>query len=105
MQKALKDADLSPSDIDYINAHGTSTDLNDPYETTAIKAVFGKHANELAISSTKSMTGHLLGAAGGVESVISVKTIDTHTIPPTIRSEERRVGKECSYEGDQYLMR
>ncbi len=87
MQKALKDADLSPSDIDYINAHGTSTDLNDPYETTAIKAVFGKHANELAISSTKSMTGHLLGAAGGVESVISVKTIDTHTIPPTINYE------------------
>jgi len=87
MKQALEDASLEPTEIDYINAHGTSTDLNDPYETTAIKNVFGNHAKTLAVSSTKSMTGHLLGAAGGVEAVISVKSIMDNIIPPTINYE------------------
>src|SRR5699024_5852086 len=84
MQEALDDAKINPREVTYINAHGTSTDLNDKYETTAIKHVFGDHAKKLAISSTKSMTGHLLGAAGSVEAVVSVKTIDNGIIPPTI---------------------
>ncbi|MFD1335693.1 beta-ketoacyl-ACP synthase II [Oceanobacillus iheyensis] len=87
MQIALKDANLEPSDVQYVNAHGTSTDLNDKYETQAIKAVFGDHASDLAISSTKSMTGHLLGAAGGIEAVISIKVIQDSIIPPTINYE------------------
>lgn len=87
MQHALKDAGLKPEDVDYINAHGTSTDLNDKFETEAIKTVFGEHAYKLAVSSTKSMTGHLLGAAGGVEAVISVKAIENGIIPPTINYE------------------
>jgi beta-ketoacyl-acyl-carrier-protein synthase II len=87
MKLALEDADVAPKSVDYINAHGTSTDLNDKYETTAIRTVFGYHANRLAVSSTKSMTGHLLGAAGGVESVISVKAIQEGIIPPTINYE------------------
>lgn len=87
MKQALEDAGLKPEDIDYINAHGTSTDLNDPYETAAIKDVFGEHAKTLAVSSTKSMTGHLLGAAGGVEAVVSVKSITENKIPPTINYE------------------
>lgn len=87
MQKALDDAGLKPEAITYINAHGTSTELNDKYETAAIKRVFGDHAYQLAVSSTKSMTGHLLGAAGGVEAVISVKAIDDGVIPATINYE------------------
>jgi len=87
MDQAIADAGLEPTDIDYINAHGTSTELNDAYETTAIKSVFKDHAEKLAISSTKSMTGHLLGAAGGVEAVISVKAIDDGIIPATINYE------------------
>jgi len=87
MKQALRDANLEPEAVDYINAHGTSTDMNDKYETQAIKTVFGDHANNLAVSSTKSMTGHLLGAAGGVESVISVKSIDDGIIPATINYE------------------
>lgn len=84
MKLALHDADIAPDAVDYINAHGTSTDLNDSYETQAVKDVFGDHANKLAMSSTKSMTGHLLGACGGVESVISVKTLAENVLPPTI---------------------
>lgn len=84
MQHALKDAEISPEEVDYINAHGTSTDLNDKYETAAIKTVFGDHAYKLAVSSTKSMTGHLLGAAGGIESVISIKSITDSVVPATI---------------------
>ena len=84
MQLALEDAGMEPSDIDYINAHGTSTSLNDLYEIEAIKQVFGDHSNKLAVSSTKSMTGHLLGAAGGLETIISVKSIYEGVIPPTI---------------------
>ncbi len=87
MKQALADANISPDAVDYINAHGTSTDMNDKYETEAIKTVFGEHAKKVAVSSTKSMTGHLLGAAGGVESVISVKTIQEGIIPATINYE------------------
>ena len=84
MQMALTDAGLEPSDIDYINAHGTSTPLNDRCETTAIKTVFGKHAVKLAISSTKSMTGHALGAAGGFEAAFIALSIKDQIAPPTI---------------------
>ena len=84
MKMALDDAGLNPEAVDYINAHGTSTDLNDAAETLAIKAVFKEHSYQLAVSSTKSMTGHLLGGAGGVESVFSVLTIREGLIPPTI---------------------
>lgn len=87
MQQAIEDAGLQPEDIDYVNAHGTSTGLNDKYETQAIKTVFEDHAYDLAVSSTKSMTGHLLGAAGGIESVISVKSISEGIIPATINYE------------------
>ena len=87
MKLALEDANIKPEDIDYINAHGTSTELNDKYETAAIKKVFGEHAYKLKISSTKSMTGHLLGAAGGVEAGISVLAIRDGVIPPTINYE------------------
>lgn len=84
IKQALNDAELEPSNIDYVNAHGTSTELNDRFETAAIKDIFKEHANALAVSSTKSMTGHLLGAAGGVEAVISVKTIMENKIAPTV---------------------
>src|SRR3954464_1194068 len=88
MKRALASAGLAPQEIDYINAHGTSTPYNDKFETLAIKKVFGDHARKVAISSTKSMTGHLLGAAGGIESVICVKTIQTQMIAPTINLED-----------------
>lgn len=84
MEMAVKDAGLKPEDIDYINAHGTSTHRNDLNETIATKKVFGEHAREMAISSIKSMTGHLLGAAGGVEAIATVLTIEKGIIPPTI---------------------
>jgi 3-oxoacyl-[acyl-carrier-protein] synthase II len=84
MRLALKDAGVAPSDIDYINAHGTSTEYNDANETTAIKTVFGEQAAKLAVSSTKSMTGHLLGAAGAVEGVYSVLALYHGVLPPTI---------------------
>lgn len=84
MKMALDDAGMQPDEIDYINAHGTSTEYNDKFETSAIKSVFGEHAYKLAISSTKSMTGHLLGAAGAVEAIFSVKAIEEGIIPPTI---------------------
>jgi len=88
MRRALASAAVQPDQIDYINAHGTSTPYNDKFETLAIKKVLGDHARKVAISSTKSMTGHLLGAAGGIESVICVKTIQTQMIAPTINLEE-----------------
>lgn len=87
MQMALKDASLQPEEVSYINAHGTSTKLNDAYETSAIKAVFKDYAYQLKISSTKSMTGHLLGAAGAVESIVSILSIKNDIIPPTINYE------------------
>jgi 3-oxoacyl-[acyl-carrier-protein] synthase II len=87
MRLALKDAGIAPSDVDYINAHGTSTEYNDANETQAIKKVFGEQAFKLAVSSTKSMTGHLLGAAGAVEGIYSVLALHHGMIPPTINYE------------------
>lgn len=87
MHNALRDAKMDPSEIEYINAHGTSTPYNDRTETLAIKRVFGKHAQTVAVSSTKSMTGHLLGAAGGVELIACVLAIEHGAIPPTINYE------------------
>ena len=87
MNAALKDAGVKPEDVDYINAHGTSTLYNDKIETLAIKKVFGAHARKLAISSTKSVTGHLLGAAGGVELIACALAIKHSIIPPTINYE------------------
>jgi 3-oxoacyl-[acyl-carrier-protein] synthase II len=84
MRNTLRTAGLNPDQIDYINAHGTSTPLGDIAETVAVKAAFGEHAKKLAISSTKSMTGHLLGAAGGVEAVFAVLSIRDQLAPPTI---------------------
>ena len=87
MRLALQDAGLAPTDIDYINAHGTSTPLNDPMETKAVKVVFGDHARNLKMSSTKSMTGHLMGAAGAVEAVVCVLSLRDQFFPPTINHE------------------
>ncbi|AZR72750.1 beta-ketoacyl-[acyl-carrier-protein] synthase II [Anoxybacter fermentans] len=87
MQMALNKAGIDPSEIDYINAHGTSTPKNDKFETMAIKKVFGEHAYKLAVSSTKSMTGHLLGAAGAIEAIACLMAIKTDTVPPTINYE------------------
>jgi 3-oxoacyl-[acyl-carrier-protein] synthase II len=87
MRLALKDAALTPHDVDYINAHGTSTEYNDANETTAIKNVFGEHAAKLPVSSTKSMTGHLLGAAGAVEGIYTVLALQQGILPPTINYE------------------
>jgi 3-oxoacyl-[acyl-carrier-protein] synthase II len=84
MQMAINDAGLNPEDMDYINAHGTSTEYNDKFETMAVKTVFGDYAYKLPISSTKSMTGHLLGAAGGVEAIFTVLAIQNGILPPTI---------------------
>ncbi|MCB0326173.1 MAG: beta-ketoacyl-ACP synthase II [Bdellovibrionales bacterium] len=101
MSKALDRAGLSPENIDYINAHGTSTELNDKTETMAIKKVFGDHAYKLSISSTKSMTGHLLGAAGGVESVFSVLALTENIIPPTINYETPDPDCDLNYTPNQ----
>ena len=87
MKQALRDARMNPEDIDYINAHGTSTPLNDRCETAAIKTVFGEHAYRLSISSTKSMTGHMLGGAGGIEAAFTALTLYHGIIPPTVNLE------------------
>ncbi|WP_139693979.1 beta-ketoacyl-ACP synthase II [Sporolactobacillus terrae] len=87
MRMALEDAGITPDDVDYVNAHGTSTQANDSTETGAVKTVFGEKAYDLAISSTKSMMGHLLGASGGVEAILSIKAIGTGIVPPTIHYE------------------
>lgn len=85
---ALRKAGVAPAEVDYINAHGTSTPFNDRFETAALKKVFGASASDLLVSSTKSMTGHLLGAAGGIEAIVCAKTIETGEIPPTINYDE-----------------
>jgi len=97
MAMALKSAGIEPAEVDYINAHGTSTDYNDLYETMAIKTVFKEHARKLAISSTKSMIGHLLGGAGGVEAIFTILTICRGIIPPTINYQTPDPGCDLDY--------
>ena len=97
MQNALEDANLKPEDIDYINVHGTSTHVGDISEAKAIKEVFGEAAYKLNISSTKSMTGHLLGAAGAVEAMVSVLAVKNDIVPPTINHEEDDKDEEIDY--------
>jgi 3-oxoacyl-[acyl-carrier-protein] synthase II len=97
MMAALEDAGIDGNQIDYINAHGTSTQLNDLYESRAIKTVFKEHAHSLAVSSTKSMTGHLLGGAGGIETVFTALTIYEDMIPPTINYENQDAECDLDY--------
>ncbi|WP_131781671.1 beta-ketoacyl-ACP synthase II [Legionella gresilensis] len=97
MLAAIQDANISPSEVNYINAHGTSTYLNDLNETKAVKKIFGDHAYKLAISSTKSMTGHLLGAAGSVEAIFSILAIRDQVAPPTINLEHPDEGCDLNY--------
>jgi 3-oxoacyl-[acyl-carrier-protein] synthase II len=101
MRAALADARIDPTEIGYINAHGTSTPFNDKNETEAIKAVFGDHARKLAVSSTKSMTGHMLGAAGGVETGISALALDRGVLPPTINYTTPDPGCDLDYVPNQ----
>jgi len=100
MKAAIDDAGLNPEQVDYINAHGTSTPLGDKAETQAVKSVFGDAAGKIAVSSTKSTTGHLLGAAGAVEAVFAVKAIETQTVPPTINLENPGEGCDLDYVPD-----
>ena len=97
MRLALEDAELAPSDIDYLNAHGTATTINDRNETNAIKKVFGKHAYSLAMSSTKSMHGHPLGAGGGIEAVACIKALQDNWVPPTIGLDEADAECDLDY--------
>ncbi|MGE5364191.1 MAG: beta-ketoacyl-ACP synthase II [Bacteroidota bacterium] len=97
MREALRDAGINPTDVDYINAHGTSTPYNDLNETLAIKTLFGDHAYKMVVSSTKSMTGHLLGAAGAVEAVATVLAIKNELVPPTINLEEQDPECDLNY--------
>ncbi len=97
MNRALRDAGIAPEEVDYINAHGTSTPIGDKSETIAIKKSFGEHAYKLAVSSTKSMTGHLLGAAGGVEAVILALTLHHGVIPPTINLDNQDPELDLDY--------
>ena len=101
MQAALDRADMSSEEINYINAHGTSTPLNDKYESTAIKNVFGDHAYELKVSSSKSMTGHLLGAAGGVEAIITAMALKNNIVPPTMNFNEGGEGCDLDYQPNE----
>lgn len=98
MSNALADAHISPEEVDYINVHGTSTPVGDISEAKAIKQVFGEHAYKLNISSTKSMTGHLLGAAGATEALICVKAVENDIIPPTINHAEGDNDPEIDYD-------
>jgi 3-oxoacyl-[acyl-carrier-protein] synthase II len=97
MKAAIRDAGIQPEDIDYINAHGTSTPFNDITETRAIKSTFGDHAYKLIVSSTKSMTGHLLGAAGGVEAIATILSLINNKIPPTINLDNPDPGCDLNY--------
>jgi 3-oxoacyl-[acyl-carrier-protein] synthase II len=101
MQLALRDAGITPGDVDYINAHGTSTPLGDLAETIAVKNTFGDHAYKLAVSSTKSMTGHLLGAAGGVEAIFTLLGIRDGILPPTINLENPGDGCDLDFVANQ----
>lgn len=101
MAAALEDAGLAPQDVDYINAHGTSTILNDPTETRAIRAVFGPHADRLAVSSTKSMIGHLMGAAGAVEAIACIKSLETGWVHPTVNYEHPDPACDLDYVPNQ----
>jgi len=94
---ALRDGNIKPEEVDYINAHGTSTKLNDQAETAAIKSAFGVHASKLMVSSTKSMMGHLLGAAGAVEAVVIAKVLETGMVPPTINYDTPDEGLDLDY--------
>ncbi len=98
MQAAIDRAGIDLNNIDYINAHGTSTPLNDEYESTAIKNVFGEHAYELKVSSSKSMTGHLLGAAGGVEAIVTAMAVKNDIVPPTMNFNEGGKGCDLDYQ-------
>jgi len=98
MKAAVDRAGMETDEIDYINAHGTSTPLNDEYESTAIKTLFGDHAYNLKVSSSKSMTGHLLGAAGGVEAIISAMAVKEDIVPPTMNFEEAGEGCDLDYQ-------
>ena len=97
MQMAINDAGIEPEKIDYINAHGTSTYYNDLYETMAIKSVFGENAKNVSISSTKSMTGHLLGASGAIEAIVCALAIKDNFVPPTINLENPGEGMDLDY--------
>ena len=101
MQNAINDAQLNPSDIDYINAHGTSTPAGDIAETEAIKTVFNKSTKDLIVSSTKSMTGHLLGAAGAIEAIFSILSIKNNLCPPTINLDNPDIGCDLNYSAHQ----
>ena len=97
MKLALDDAGLKPEDINYINAHGTSTQFNDKGETEAIKNLFGEHAYKIPVSSTKSMTGHMLGAAGGVEAIATILSIENNKVHPTTNYETPDEGLDLNY--------
>ena len=100
MNIALGKAHILPEEIDYINAHGTSTPLNDKFETMAMKSVFGKYAYDIPISSTKSMTGHLLGASGALEAAITVMALKNQTVPPTINLDNQDPDCDLDYTPD-----
>ena len=97
MNMALRKANIAPEEVDYINAHGTSTPLNDKFETMAMKSVFGEHAYNIPISSTKSMTGHLLGASGALEAAITVMALKNQTVPPTINLQNEDPDCDLNY--------
>ena len=97
MALALKDAGLEPTEVDYVNAHGTSTHMNDQGETEAIKTVWGEAAKDVSVSSIKSMTGHLLGAAGGVEAIATALAVENDMLPPTINYETPDEGLDLDY--------
>ena len=103
MQMAIEDGGLTPADVDYINAHGTSTPVNDACETNAIKLAFGEQANNVAISSTKSMTGHLLGAAGAIEAIACALAVQNDKIPPTIHYEQPDEACDLNYVPNQMV--
>ena len=100
MELALNDAGIKPEEVDYINAHGTSTSINDANETLAIKQLFGDHASKLAVNSTKSMTGHLLGAAGAIEAIVMAMAIETGKVHPTINLDNPDPELDLDYVSD-----